>query len=391
MRFRLVNVILPGLAVALCLCLAGSSGCSKKEEKESKEKKVAEKDLKKAVQALRKYKVFGLAKSVSEYAFDRNLQLLGEDPKNYKFTDEPPNTAALAMQSKKADHKAIMVWNPFVLQVLKDNKDTVRLFDSSTIPEEIIDMVVVGQDSLDRAKGADFACCVLDVYYEMNRQLEGPDADKILVKLGEKFSKLGLEDMKTCVKETRFYKNPREALALFQGKKLPETMKLVSKFCMDKEMIKKEVTWGFGSGDKAADAQLRFDPSFLEKVRAKEKPGKDGDKGKPPVFKLAWSEYPSWSVFGVASELGLIDGREGKQGALEKKWGVDVVLELLEYDPCIQKYSSKSCDAVCVTNIDILAPAATRKSVAIMPTSTSVGADACLVLKSVLDTTDKQD
>src|SRR5947209_6488026 len=46
-----------------------------------------------------------------------------------------------------------------------------------------------------------------------------------------------------------------------------------------------------------------------------------------PVFKLVWSEYPSWSVFGVASELGIIDGKKGQQGALEKKWGVDIVLE----------------------------------------------------------------
>ena len=26
-----------------------------------------------------------------------------------------------------------------------------------------------------------------------------------------------------------------------------------------------------------------------------------------PSFSLAWSEYPSWSVFGVANELKLID------------------------------------------------------------------------------------
>ena len=29
-----------------------------------------------------------------------------------------------------------------------------------------------------------------------------------------------------------------------------------------------------------------------------------------PSFSLSWSEYPSWSVFGVAGELGLIDGKK---------------------------------------------------------------------------------
>jgi len=28
--------------------------------------------------------------------------------------------------------------------------------------------------------------------------------------------------------------------------------------------------------------------------------------GKPATFTLAWSEYPSWSVFGVADELGYL-------------------------------------------------------------------------------------
>ena len=48
--------------------------------------------------------------------------------------------------------------------------------------------------------------------------------------------------------------------------------------------------------------------------------------GKPPVFSLAWSEYPSWSVFGVADKEGLLDGKEGALGTIEKKWNVDIVL-----------------------------------------------------------------
>src|SRR5207248_364738 len=59
----------------------------------------------------------------------------------------------------------------------------------------------------------------------------------------------------------------------------------------------------------------------------------------PPVqartFSLAWSEYPSWSTFGVASDLGLINGAAGKLGKIEQKWNVDIRLELLQYDPCI--------------------------------------------------------
>jgi NitT/TauT family transport system substrate-binding protein len=228
-------------------------------------------DRKAAVKELRRHKVYGPAKSISEYAFVRNLELLGEDPKNYNFTDEPASIAATAMLAKKASHNAIMVWNPSVLQVLKDRKDARVLFDSSTIPEEIIDMVVMGQDSLKKEKGREFACCVIDTYYTMNKLLQSPNketANKVLVKIGEKFSNLGLEDMKKVVEQTRFYKTPEEALKLFEGKELPDTMKKnVLRLALGLKMIDKEPTLGYGDGDKAKDAQFRFDPSYIKQVK----------------------------------------------------------------------------------------------------------------------------
>jgi ABC-type nitrate/sulfonate/bicarbonate transport system substrate-binding protein len=98
------------------------------------------------------------------------------------------------------------------------------------------------------------------------------------------------------------------------------------------------------------------------------------------TFSLAWSEYPSWSVFGVAGDLGWIDKEQGKLGTYEKKWNVDIVLKQADYDPCITLYGSGSVDAVCITNMDILGPADGRASVAILPTSTSNGADACVAV-----------
>jgi NitT/TauT family transport system substrate-binding protein len=98
-----------------------------------------------------------------------------------------------------------------------------------------------------------------------------------------------------------------------------------------------------------------------------------------PTFSLAWSEYPSWSIFGVAHELGLINGKKGEMGRLEKKWGVDIELRELDYDSCIQQYQAGTVDAACLTNIDVLAPCLSKQSVAILPTSTSYGADALIV------------
>ena len=98
-----------------------------------------------------------------------------------------------------------------------------------------------------------------------------------------------------------------------------------------------------------------------------------------PSFTLAWSEYPSWSTFGVLNEAGIIDGEKGKLGSVEKKWGVDIVLAEMDYDSTIQLYASGRADAVCITNMDILSPSLSLDSVAILPTSTSFGADALIV------------
>ena len=93
-----------------------------------------------------------------------------------------------------------------------------------------------------------------------------------------------------------------------------------------------------------------------------------------PSFSLAWSEYPSWSTFGVAHEFKIIDGRKGKMGPIENKWGVDIELKEADYDSCLVMYGANKCDAVCITNMDGLNPSLSRTSAAILPTSTSFGA-----------------
>lgn len=95
-----------------------------------------------------------------------------------------------------------------------------------------------------------------------------------------------------------------------------------------------------------------------------------------PVFTVATSEYPSWSTLIVAGKAGLVNPEKGgKSGPLEEKWGVDLVIEVKDYDPCLTLYAGTQVDAVCITNVDALNPALGRPSTFICPTSTSVGGD----------------
>ena len=283
--------------------------------------------------------------------------------------------------------KAIVVWNPFVIATLAARDDVRVLFDSTKIPNEIVDSVVVAKSSLEKPGGEAFACAVIETFYEVNKAMVDPvKRDDTLKAIGQKFADVSLEDMEKVVQQTKFYGTPDEGIEVLTGAELPKTMETVVGFCESHGIVDQKPSLSFGDAGNASDAALRFDASYIEKV-------KKGEVGTPPstalpTFSLAWSEYPSWSVFGVADVTGIINGKKGELGPIEKKWGVDIELKEAEYDPCLAMYGSGGCDAVCITNMDILQPSLGRPGVMVLPTSTSFGADACIVtsdIKSVED------
>lgn len=217
------------------------------------------------LEELKSVETYGLKGTVSEYGFVRGLEVMGEDPSEFKFSNQDPATAALAMAQSQETHKAIMVWNPFVLQTLNDRPDAKVLFDSSKIPGEIVDMVVVGKDVLEKKGGKAFAQAIIATFYEMNKEMAKPETgDEVLVELGKKFSSLGLEDMKTVVQQTQFYSDVDQGLALMTGDEFKQTMQTVNKFCTDQQLVS-DPQYGFGD---ESGKQLLFDPSHLKAFKA---------------------------------------------------------------------------------------------------------------------------
>jgi ABC-type nitrate/sulfonate/bicarbonate transport system substrate-binding protein len=205
----------------------------------------------------------GLEKSVSQYCFDRCLEKLGKTSSAFPFVQMDPEQAAQAFQSKEPKIQSIMVWNPYVMKTLVTRPDSKVLFDSTSIPEEIIDMVVIGADSLKKPGGKEFAAAIVETFYAMNERMKDPATmDKTLVGIGEKFAQLKLEDMKTVVQQTRFYSDPAEAKQLFGSERFQkETMGLVSKFCEKYGLTTKPTSISYGTGDGMID----FNTTYLKK------------------------------------------------------------------------------------------------------------------------------
>lgn len=210
---------------------------------------------------------YGLEKSVSQFVFERNLQLLKRNPTDFPFKNMDPAAAAQAMQQGQKNIESIMVWNPFALQTLRTREKAKLLFDSSTIPEEVIDALVVGKDVLAKKGGDKFACAIIDTYYAVCRLMEDPvQGDETYVALGRKFSNLGLADMRLVCQQTRFYNTGEKGLALFGSDKFrTQITPLMVDFCVAKGMVKNKPVVGFNQ----PDANLNFDDSYMKIVLGK--------------------------------------------------------------------------------------------------------------------------
>lgn len=220
----------------------------------------------KTIDDMKGIKTFGLAKSVSEYVFVRGLEKAGKNRQDFPFENLDPAAAATAFQTGSKDITAICVWNPFALQAMRSNKKAITLIDSGSIPEEVIDMVVVGNDALQREGGDKFAALLCDVFYNVcSRMTNDTSSDKVFKALGEDFCNLDIPDMKICCKETAFYATPEDGMKLFTNENFQNnTMPKVIQTCQEIGILKsgEAPTIGWGNSSK----QLNFDTQYMQQA-----------------------------------------------------------------------------------------------------------------------------
>ncbi|MEM7058810.1 MAG: putative urea ABC transporter substrate-binding protein [Pseudomonadota bacterium] len=166
------------------------------------------------------------------------------------------------------DVEAVVTWNPLVSTIMEQPGAT-KLFDSSDIPGEIIDMMVVNTETL--ADNPEFGKAVVGAWYELMATMEAGD-EAALTAMAEA-SGTDLAGYKAQLASTQMFWKPADAVAFVESSELPKTMVNVAEFLFDKGILGEGapsadfvgVSYPDGSttGDEA-NVKLRYDTSFMK-------------------------------------------------------------------------------------------------------------------------------
>jgi NitT/TauT family transport system substrate-binding protein len=221
-------------------------------------------------------RVLLVQKTVSQYLFERAMALNNEvaDLKRVKYVNTSDSDIAGAFLSDTSQ-EAVVTWKPLVSQILKGRGIT-NIFDSSKIPGEILDLLVIRTEILNRPDGSGqrFAKAVVGAWYELMAQMSkpGPESDKILASIAEA-SQDSLVSYKEQLSTTHMFFTPQSAVEMATSEQLKKTMELVRQFCFahgllgEKTSSPDDVAVRFPDGSiegKKDRVRLRFDPTFLQ-------------------------------------------------------------------------------------------------------------------------------
>src|SRR3989338_1603389 len=202
--------------------------------------------------------------SVSHYLLARALESIGLSERDVTVVNTSDADMVAAFSTR--DVTAVTTWNPLVNEILKVPGAT-KVFDSSQIPGEIVDTLMVKTEVLEA--NPDFGKALVGAWYEIMSAMES--RPEVLAHMGEA-SGTDQAGYEAQLASTQMFYSASDAVAFVNSDKLMTTMEYVANFSFDHGLL----------GEGAADAgfigietptgvfgnsrniKLRFDPSYME-------------------------------------------------------------------------------------------------------------------------------
>jgi NitT/TauT family transport system substrate-binding protein len=184
-------------------------------------------------------------KTVSEYLLERGMVLNGQQAQLSKLRlINTSDSDIVPAFMNNASNPAVVTWKPLVSQILAD-KGVHSIFDSSKIPGEILDLLVVRSEVLNRPDGSGerFAKAISGAWYETVQQLAAGQPQAIRVSAAA--SGDSVDSYKEQLKTTSLFVTPKSAADFTTGANIKEKMDLVRQFCFAHGLL--------GQGVKSVD------------------------------------------------------------------------------------------------------------------------------------------
>ena len=207
--------------------------------------------------------------SVSHYLLARGLERAGLSEKDLKVvnTSDADLVAAFATD----DVQAVATWNPLLAEI-EATPGVTKVFDSSQIPGEIIDLMVVNSATL--KDNPELGKALTGAWYEIMATMSADsDAGKAAREHMAKASGTDLAGYEAQLAATKMFYSAKDAVAFANSPKLPATMTKVAEFsfshgllgegAQSAEAVGMAFAKGITTGDKD-NVKLRFDPSYME-------------------------------------------------------------------------------------------------------------------------------
>lgn len=207
--------------------------------------------------------------SVSHYLLARALETIGSSERDVKVVNTSDADMVAAFQTP--DVTAVVTWNPLVSSIMEDPSAR-KVFDSSQIPGEIIDLMVANTEVL--KDNPEFGKALAGIWYEtMGIMLADTPEGKAAREAMGAASGTDLAGFEAQMAATKLFGKPDEALAFTVSENLPKTMDLVRNFLFEKgllgsgapsaDVIGIEMPDGTVLGDKE-NIKFRFTGTFME-------------------------------------------------------------------------------------------------------------------------------
>jgi NitT/TauT family transport system substrate-binding protein len=196
------------------------------------------------VQALKGRTIHMELSTVSNYATWRALQIFG-----MKYSDV--NLAQLGeteiepsiTNSKNTGVMFVTTWNPIVMNIMKNPAGITNVFNSHQIPGEILDLLVVKDESVQTNYQKRCVMALVGAWYDVMRILEKKSSPEAIV--AKKFmagqSACSLGEYEQQLKTTYLYYTPESAYDYMMSDKFGEVLSLVYRFTVESRLMGRTV------------------------------------------------------------------------------------------------------------------------------------------------------